>query len=138
MAYVVDGNVVRKKECEWDGESLIEKSKRRKYVVQSAPLLMTERGALGVGSRAVNAFFVSSETATTFDPPRGKSTITNGDKSYQVTPEMIFEMCDAADMKALNLSQGIPWFLVWMSFGAGGAAMVILYFLFGILQGFGA
>lgn len=63
---VVDGNVVRKLPAEWDGTALIEKKRRRKYIVLSEPYLMTEKAL--VGSRAVNVFFGSTNSATTWSP----------------------------------------------------------------------
>src|SRR5581483_4257810 len=63
--FVVDGHVVRKLPADWDGTALVEKKRRRKYLVMSEPYLMTEKAA--IGTRAVNVFFVSTQTSTTWD-----------------------------------------------------------------------
>jgi hypothetical protein len=67
IAIIVDGHVVRKLPAVWDGTALVEKKRRRKYIVLSEPYLMTEKAGL-LGTKAVNVFFVSTRTATSWDP----------------------------------------------------------------------
>jgi hypothetical protein len=65
IIFSVDGHVIRKVSGEWDGTALIEKGRRRKYIVMSSPYIMTEKA--GFGTKAVNVFFASTQTATTWD-----------------------------------------------------------------------
>ena len=166
-----DGRLIHEVPGEWDGTSVIEKKARRRYIVLSEPYQKTVKS--GVGTKAINVFFVSTSTATTWDPdimrawreslvklglseaeaeaatpegiavdaPGWTSTVIDEDPStgeqrpYRVTPEYIFEMADASDMRAWNQAAGTNKMMLWLSAGAGAAGMVGLYFIFQLVKG---
>lgn len=152
IVFVDDGSTIRKREMVWDGVSLTDDKNRQKFLIRSKPRGMTLPGRFGIGSRSMQAFFASSKTSTSFDPIpedydgvtiEGPTMMNVGidqrpgmpDRPYIITPEQIYERSDSSDLKALNLARGMQKQLLLLAMGAGGAAMVILYFAWSTFQG---
>jgi hypothetical protein len=131
-AIVNDGGTVRLVKCKRKGRKITDPKTRRSWAIRTSP--RTFKDYLGSPTAF---FFASCETGTTYDPPTEKGTVKVDGRDMLVTPELIHELSSSEDLQAFNLSQGIPWLLVWLSGGTGAALMVVVYLAFSSFGSFG-
>lgn len=121
---VVRGNRLELRQAEWEHNSLVDRKNRETYRIMEGCKPYQYRK----GGKWVQAFLVSHKTATTFmEPDVVPQDLVLEGKRYKLTPEMVFELAVADDIRAYNQAGKINMLLIWLALGAGAAIMVFAW-----------
>lgn len=141
---VVRGNRIERRRMKWDHQCLVDRRNRETYRIMSQPRVMK------TGSRWSQVFFAHHGSATTVDLGNGPIEI-NGQttdfpqvehgemelegKKYKLTPELVFELAVADDIRAYNQAGKTNVLLLALAAGSGAALMVFVYMIFQVMGG---